>query len=85
VALPAYAIIPISLAAHGSSRLSGALRSFTTHGSRAAVVRRSGGTRSSSRSDDELGGYRARSALSERSERSNQNAINTPNSGKIDR
>jgi len=41
-------------------------------GSRAVVLRRSEGTRFSSRSDDEVGGYEARSARSERSERSNQ-------------
>jgi hypothetical protein len=35
-------------------------------GSRAAVLRRSEGTRVSSRSDDEVGGYEARSARSER-------------------
>jgi hypothetical protein len=40
-------------------------------GSRAVVLRRSEGTRFSSRSDDEVGGYKARSARSERTERSN--------------
>jgi hypothetical protein len=42
------------------------------HGSCAAVLRRSEGTRFSSLSDDEVGGCQARSARSERSERSNQ-------------
>ena len=41
-------------------------------GSRAAVLRRSEGTRFSSPSDDEVGGDKARSARSERSEQSNQ-------------
>jgi hypothetical protein len=41
-------------------------------GSRAAVLRRSELTCFSSASDDEVGGDQARSALSERSERSNQ-------------
>jgi hypothetical protein len=36
------------------------------YGSRAAVLRRNEGTRFSSRSDDEVGGYLARSARSER-------------------
>jgi apolipoprotein N-acyltransferase len=40
-------------------------------GSRAGVLRRSEGTRSSSLSDDEVGGHQARSARSEHSERSN--------------
>jgi phosphatidylserine/phosphatidylglycerophosphate/cardiolipin synthase-like enzyme len=47
------------------------IRSFNT-GSRAAVLRRSEGTRFSSPSDDEAGGNKARSARSERSEWSNQ-------------
>jgi apolipoprotein N-acyltransferase len=41
-------------------------------GSRAAVLRRREGARFSSPSEDEVGGYKARSARSERSERSNQ-------------
>jgi hypothetical protein len=41
------------------------------YGSRAAVPRRSEETCFSSPSDDEVGGYKARSARSERSERSN--------------
>jgi len=41
-------------------------------GSRAAVLRRNEGTRLSSPSDDEVGGDKARSAWSERSERSNR-------------
>jgi hypothetical protein len=44
-------------------------------GSRAAVLRRNEPTRFSSASDDEVGGYKARSARSERSERSNQTRI----------
>jgi len=39
------------------------------------VLRRSEGTRFSSRSDDEVGGTKARSGRSERSERSNQAGI----------
>jgi len=42
------------------------------HGSRAAVLRRSEATRFSSPSDDEVGGYKARSAPSELGERGNQ-------------
>jgi hypothetical protein len=41
-------------------------------GSRAAVLRRREGTCFSSPSDDEVGGYPARSARREQSERSNQ-------------
>jgi hypothetical protein len=44
-------------------------------GSRAAVLRRREGTCFSSPSDDEVGGYNARSARSEHSERSNQTRI----------
>jgi hypothetical protein len=52
----------------GANGVSGAME----HGSRAAVLRRREGTCFSSPSDDEVGGYRARSARRERSERSNQ-------------
>jgi hypothetical protein len=42
------------------------------------VLRRSEGTRFSSWSDDEVGGEEARSALGERSERSNQSPDRAP-------
>jgi hypothetical protein len=51
-----------------ASTTSGAIK----FGSRAAAVRRREGTCFSSPSDDERGGYKARSAWSEPSERSNQ-------------
>ena len=55
-----------------STRSEQSERSNQAPGSRAAVLRRKEGTRFSSGSDDEVGGYAARSARSEQSERSNQ-------------
>jgi hypothetical protein len=49
---------------------------------RAAVLRRSEGTRSSSRSDDEVGGHNG-AIRAERAQRAEQSS--TANSGKIDR
>ena len=65
--------LPANIAASGSEPFD-AERSARRNqiGSRAAVVRRSEGTCFSSPSDDEEGGLQARSAWSERGERSNQ-------------